>query len=771
MSKIIAIGPREQDFEYTNNLFSGSITLYGHNLDNNVSYCGNRKVRINHNVPTQDQSDFIVEEMNRKIEEDPTIRFMSYDPNLAYDCGDKIIKHTVCLNPKPLMDKLNHKILFRQWAAPFCNVFYSKLLLGSECTYQRLVEYFGVRDAFVIQADMSSGGEGTIVLTADKDESVTRMIRPEEHYLVSPYEKNNIPVNIHVIIYSQDVLVLPVSIQIVQIRGHKILYHGADFIAVDQIQPEALADFHSDVLGICQMLQAEGYRGVVGIDGMIIEKQAYILEINNRFQGSTPLLNMALHNAGFPSMQELNFEAFTVSRSSVYAPNLRVPYSCYTYMADEQGNCPLGHLRDFEGDSDVVSVRNDGLHYNWPIAPMASLERVVFSTNIVSVTSEGAVRIHPNIPDVDPIWAHEIIERKDPLHIKIALINQGIHISLHAKEYLSSHGGMREGVYNAVDLTIGNLIVNSAVRVKFSDLSPFSLEIRNKQLMLQYCGLNVAQVEVQPRDTLLDCSVSATAKVGDVCLLATDRVRVQHSKNCYFKRCGVGCRFCEVKDYEYSFTREDIFRAIDVYFNSQYEFRHFLIGGRSDTPTQEPEEILDIVKYIRAHGDWPVYVMCVPPQDLAVFEKWKAVGVTEIGMNIEIWDSAIAKEWMPGKGSISRQNYLEALKVAASLWGKTGAVRSAFVVGLESMTSLLEGIEKVCEVGAAPILSVFRPIPGTAGDKIVPPNNDWLLSLYQKAVAICRKYNLTLGPTCIPCQNNTLSMPKYYKSFNFEANI
>lgn len=771
MSKIIAIGPREQDFEYTNGLFLGSITLYGHNLDNNVSYCGSRKVRVNHNVSTQDQSDFIIEEMNRKIEEDPTIRFMSYDPNLAYDCGDNIIGRTVCLNPKPLMDKLNHKILFRQWAAPFCSVFYSELLLGSECTYQRLTKYFGVRDAFVIQANLSSGGEGTIILTADNEGSVTRLIRSEEHYLVSPYEQNNIPVNVHIIIYSHDVLIMPVSIQVVQKRGHKVLYHGADFVAVDQIQPEALTDFHSAVLTICQMLQAEGYRGVAGIDGMIIDKQAYILEINNRFQGSTPLLNMALHNAGLPSMQELNFEAFTASRSSVRIPNLKVPYSCYTYMADEQGNCPLGHLRDFERNLDVVSVRSDGLRYDWPIAPMASLERVVFSTNIVSVTSEGAVRIHPNIPDVDPIWAHEIMECKDPFHIKIALINQGIRISLHAKEYLANHGGMREGVYNAVDLTIGDIIVNSAVRVKFADLSPFSLEIRNECLILQYCGQNVTQVEVQPTDTLLDCSVSATAKVRDICLLATDRVRVQHSKNCYFKRCGVGCRFCEVENYEYSFTQEDIFHAIDAYLNSKHDFRHFLIGGRSDTPTQEPEEILDIVRYIRAHGDWPIYVMCVPPQDLAVLEKWKAAGVTELGMNIEIWDPVIAEEWMPGKGSIPRQNYLEALRVAASLWGRTGAVRSAFVAGLESMTSLLEGIEKVCEVGAAPILSVFRPIPGTAGDRIIPPENDWLLSVYQKTTAICKKYHLAPGPTCVPCQNNTLSMPEYYKFLNFEANI
>ena len=103
--------------------------------------------------------------------------------------------------------------------------------------------------------------------------------------------------------------------------------------------------------------------------------------------------------------------------------------------------------------------------------------------------------------------------------------------------------------------------------------------------------------------------------------------------------------------------------------------------------------------------------------------------------------------------------YMEMLQYATQLWGKTGDVRTAFIVGLEPAESLLEGVEEICRIGVAPILSVFRPIPGTDGENLTPPSNELLLDIYQKAESICEKYNLRLGPTCVPCQNNTLSMP------------
>jgi uncharacterized radical SAM superfamily protein len=112
---------------------------------------------------------------------------------------------------------------------------------------------------------------------------------------------------------------------------------------------------------------------------------------------------------------------------------------------------------------------------------------------------------------------------------------------------------------------------------------------------------------------------------------------------------------------------------------------------------------------------------------------------------------------MPWNGKIPLQQYFDSLERAVSLWGNTGNVRSAFVVGLESQKSLLDGIESLCKMGVAPVLSVFRPLPDTDMCDVIPPSNEELKYIYYEAQGICRRYGLALGPACPSCQNNTLS--------------
>ena len=84
------------------------------------------------------------------------------------------------------------------------------------------------------------------------------------------------------------------------------------------------------------------------------------------------------------------------------------------------------------------------------------------------------------------------------------------------------------------------------------------------------------------------------------------------------------------------------------------------------------------------------------------------------------------------------------------------------------------GVEAVCRLGAAPILSPFRPVPFTEMEDTVPPSNEWLLELAERAEAICRSYGLTLGPSCPACRNNTLTLVEpgealAFRNFNTES--
>ena len=151
--------------------------------------------------------------------------------------------------------------------------------------------------------------------------------------------------------------------------------------------------------------------------------------------------------------------------------------------------------------------------------------------------------------------------------------------------------------------------------------------------------------------------------------------------------------------------------------------------------------------------------MCLPPKDLSVLQTWYDAGITEIAFNLELFDRVKAKQYMPGKGRIRIEQYLAAFDKAVSIWGKNGNVRTLFIAGLETQETLLKGIETVCSRGVMPILSVFRALNNTQMEDIVPPSNEWLHELYNKAEIICSQYNLHLGPRCPACQNNTLSLP------------
>ena len=763
MIKIVGVGPRETDFLFTNGFIDSTVTLYGSGGNNNTSYCINSKKRINHNVYSKDQDLFIESELEKWIDCNPNVRFMSYDPNQAYYNSMSIVERTVCLNEKSLMDKLNNKVSFRKWARNVCQIHSSKLLFGYECEYKNLKQLFGGYNSFVVQAIMATGGEGTNILTEKNESLIRTRISPNEQYLVSGYEEKNIPVNMHAIISDDDIKLFPISIQILIQHNGKLLYHGSDYIEAKNLKKSEIDQFYGYMINICEKLQKEGYRGITGVDAIIVNGKVHILEMNNRFQGSTLLLNLALQNAELPSMQELNYMAFYGGDLSFDSFNLDVPYSSFTYMANDRGEIPTGHIKNYRKEKYVETVFEEGLSYEYKIDPFATLERVVFKTNITSITEDGCIALHPSIPDFSEKWFTEITHN-NLLYLKIALINMGVVIEDDAKAFLAENGGMREGVYYAVDITIDSIIINSPICVKFVSFSPFRIHVNDNQLQLFCCGKYLKNIEIPKADILSDRLLSSGTRIKDICLLATDRVRIQHSTNCCFKKNNIGCDFCEVENHDFDFNLEDVFEAVDCYIHSNYEFRHFLIGGRTDTPSREAISINAIAEHIQQQGEYPIYVMTVPPMSTDVLDDYYHNGVTEIALNIEIWDRSIAQKWMPGKGSIPLERYFKMLEYSVSLWGKKGSVRTSFIVGLEPVESLLEGVREVCKIGVAPILSVFRPIPFTKGENNVPLSNDELLSVYNKAQSICSEYNLYLGPECVPCQNNTLSMPYCIKN-------
>ena len=280
----------------------------------------------------------------------------------------------------------------------------------------------------------------------------------------------------------------------------------------------------------------------------------------------------------------------------------------------------------------------------------------------------------------------------------------------------------------------------------------------NKHLKLNYYNECISEIYLEMQPNWSNLKTQNKVPYSRIAYLSTDRLRVKHETICSLKKKGLGCSFCSIPLSKTTFNMDDIKEVINNLLDKP-KFRHILIGGGSGNPDTEYKQIIEISKSIRAvNSNIPIYLMSLPPLKADILMQYKSAGITEIAFNIEIWNRSLAKELMPGKGLIPLELYLRALKEGTKIWGTTGNVRTALIVGLDNMDTLLEGVEYLSKQGIQPMISIFRPMVNTKLEALVPPSNKVLLSFYEKAQDICKQHNLKLGPTCDACKNNMLAI-------------
>lgn len=751
MGKIYWIGPRESDIDDIDTMFTGSVTIYGSGYGNNISYCKSNADRINHNIQNGDCDAFFQTTLKDLIAKDETVRFLFYNAYYAYDFDQEILSHSICVNDYELLTQLHDKARCRAMlqqtikTIPFVN------LSGRECSYRECCDYFAAEE-FVIQEAFSSGGEGTIHI---RESDTCEFVNPNKQYLVSPYIENSISLNAHIVISAGQICFLPPSVQIVKEIEGRILYLGADYICYTSLDSKIQSKVKNASMIIGRKLQAEGYRGVLGIDFLLKGDDLYFMEVNPRFQASSQLLNKALKAAGKNSLHELHMRAFTQSSLDAIE-GFSVPFSNYVYTS---GNVHISRISKIINSAETVSLQKDGFISNQELPDLKNcyLFRLIFNTNICSI-SNHTVLLHPNLytEDITPY-----IQAGHALYcpnVKTALLNHGVTMTSQALAFAKENGTIREAVFDAIDIVIfESVYVNVPFRCKFCSFSPFTITIMDGNFVLLYHDDYVSAVNISfIPETLLNKKTTSGIPFDHIIDLANDRIRINPAPVCIFKKQQIACKFCNLPEQNVSYDIADIKEAID-YCLQAVTFRHFLIGGGTYSIQGGWDIIIEIAAYIRSKSDKNIYLMSIPPQKPEILRSLRDAGITEVAFNLEIFNRVHALEVMPGKGRITEETYFAAFKEAVKLWGNTGNVRSLLIYGFDPWDVFLEGIEKLCENGVEPIISVFRPLKGTYLEDLNPPPTVELFTLYQKCQSIAQKHSLLLGPDCIECQNNTLS--------------
>lgn len=323
--KIIWVGNKYSDIKNCNNFFSHSINLYGPNNQNTFSF---PYTRLSNSLNITNADRFINYKAHRILLEYPDAVFMFYNPTRAFSMDFEIKQRTICINNQSLLNMLNNKSICHNLFSNILNFAPYVNLFGKEISLESLRTVFN-NDTFIIQEPNSAGGLGTHILSLKHKIDIQNLIQPDSLYLISSYIYPNISFNVHLLIMKDNFIAFPPSLQILSISDNgTFVFRGSDFINVNTINKVKL---NKILTTIANRLNQYNYLGIIGIDFIQdVNGEIYFVEFNCRFQASSFLLNMSLKDCNLPSLQELNYQAFT-NKSLKLEKNLAVPYASVIY--------------------------------------------------------------------------------------------------------------------------------------------------------------------------------------------------------------------------------------------------------------------------------------------------------------------------------------------------------------------------------------------------------------------------------------------------------
>ena len=756
---LVWLGIRESDINNTGSLFDGSVTIFGSNKNSNISMEGVLGRRINHNGECPGYDEFYRSTISKLIKKYPEVKFIQYDSLDFKDFPKDMQEHFLYFNDYALLEKLNHKHALKHSVSGIVNVLPNVIKEWEDITLKNLKETFPENTCFVLQKDFSCGGSGTFLYKPKKSIDISRFIAKNEKVMVAPYIANNVSVNVQCVIYEEESVFFAPSIQLVDQKHINLEYLGSDFSAYNCLDSDEKLQVKEVSLKIAEKLRKMGYRGICGIDLILAEGTCYFMEVNARFQASSALLNRYLSKQGMPSLIEYHIDSFRNKRCTIGRAKESAEGSCYTVHYRSDYAKRIRWLYKAVRKAKGFELIDDNFSESIDFEEGCYAFQIYKDAAVSCVTFQHQVRIHPsmNYPTFD-LSGEQIYE--NILKLKILALARGVHINKSAWDLAAVLGGVDWYEFEAVTFKLPcEIWITAPCMDEWHELSPLALEgdALPHKFYLTYYEEVLCEVEIMPEDSVSLLKSKGGHFIRDLVYLNPDRLRVYHRDGCVLQDIGKGCQFCDLFGTGCPIAFEEIKEALDLYWDNP-RIEHYMIGGGSDYPRKEYESIKRIARYIHSKCDKHIYLMTLPYNSTEKLVGLRNCGVTEVGFNLEIFDPAIAKAVMPGKASHSLSYYLASLKKATKVFGNNGEVRSAVLVGFDDFDTFCNGIRKICETGATPILSLYRMGRETSLASYMPLDEYETLKFFNAATNICKEYSVRLGPSCKSCQNNTLAL-------------
>jgi len=390
VNNFVWVGSRQSDINYTKGFFNSSVTLYGDNLHRNYALCKISNRRIDNNTSGELRDKFVLEYIQKISNEDYNSRFMFYDSAWVMEIKEleQFKKCFICLNDFELLDTVRNKIRFKKFVSEqgCFNLVNSCVVDSADLsveTFQNLFDKFG--EPLIFQKEVTSGGSGTFLVTKNNTELLAKLAVDKNRYIVSEYVWSNVPLNVHLAVFSNEIIVFPASVQLIELENNCLLYKGGDYFAFNKLSNEHKKELYSCANKLGKILQQSGFRGICGIDALLDENgKLFLMEVNPRFQGSSNILDRALSDYGYDSLVKINYDSFLhkgTEYTNIDLDNFSVDYSCYSLTYNDFGKQFLkeGRLLSKFG---CIECENDGLDVEQQIDEQVYLLKLIFNKSI-----------------------------------------------------------------------------------------------------------------------------------------------------------------------------------------------------------------------------------------------------------------------------------------------------------------------------------------------------------------------------------------------------
>lgn len=351
--------------------------------------------------------------------------------------------------------------------------------------------------------------------------------------------------------------------------------------------------------------------------------------------------------------------------------------------------------------------------------------------------------------------------------LKFLLLERGVRITPAAIEYIDERNGSRPMTpadYASTSGVILELDDDVWVNAPIDEYNPNFVGDTDLVLDLDGSGLTVGDGALFSRARFW-VPPAYHGQVNDLgesynsyAFTHTDRVRISPIEGC-----SMVCKFCDLPyEFRYRTKRvEGLVDAVRVAVEDPVQPAHHVLISGGTPHDRDVEYVRNVYESVcRTFPALPVDIMMVPTKDLIEPAWMKELGVNELSVNIEIFNTEIAGRLMRQKAAQGLDSYLDYLERAGTILNGPGEhrVRSMLMVGLEPMEDTLAGVRAIAERGAVPVLSPFRPDASTPLADHRPPTAAFMQEVYLRAREITNDLSVPLGPGCIPCSHNTLTL-------------